>query len=822
MGNIKQSDIEILKTCVENIFGQKVCYAKDCALLSNLIEEKNGAKVSETTLKRFFNLVNSNFNPSKFTLNSLSNYIGYKDYQDFLNHKTNEKFLEQSRKAWDEIKQKAKQISINNYNSITNRMGIPSQKTITRKFAVEKIDYFLNSNYTTTALIAPGGYGKSTIISNIVYDFFLCETPKYPNDIAWFLDCGVLENMVNDDFNIENFILQILGVNSGDFEEFFQDNISEPKGKIILIFDGLNEVSKNEINAQCIVNKLLKVIAQNHENKFFKIILTIRPSLWNYISRQINIYSLQKEWWYNVEFSTDQQVVNNIEPLKLNEIEEILYKNSVYSVNLMANLMNDTICQIIRIPYFLQLYISLCKTGATIISDVDLLSEFINRNITNTNNGIEKIKLINFLLYSTNYGCDLEMIEKSRLKNFINEFSVEYQELISDGILYEQKVEDKYFESKIYIKFTHQILFEFLLATYWLKEFGFSDLLFSEVSNFYNEYPNLKTQIVIWLIKYSFKENKQNTLKNVFRLINNFFDSKELDSNANYQKIINYIGSEIRKNPEERINVLKHYSNSIARKYYFKRFCDIDHLNIFFLEAIDFYLEKSKNCEDLLYGYFIKAQGAFFNLDVNEQVKWFHKIDKLELHYKDKKTYMQILALEVQNSLSTNKQISAQIIGNIKNFIKDYYSDCQNFNQEFDYKEICLVDYLYLAGKCEIVKNIAEQILKHKEFCQNNQHNIYFKILNLLYCSSLKKLESKEKALEIFNNNFSGEIIWPQCATNYWTMRYCEVASIFANKYDDKLDHLRKAIAISKTLKFPYFEKYFKLRLRHAKIENLD
>ncbi|MBQ5539853.1 MAG: hypothetical protein IIU03_06400, partial [Bacteroidales bacterium] len=63
MENLDFADVKLLKESVESKFGRRVLYAKDCGELSQVVFEKTGCKVSETTIKRLWNLVNSAFNP---------------------------------------------------------------------------------------------------------------------------------------------------------------------------------------------------------------------------------------------------------------------------------------------------------------------------------------------------------------------------------------------------------------------------------------------------------------------------------------------------------------------------------------------------------------------------------------------------------------------------------------------------------------------------------------------------------------------------------------------------------------------------------------
>ena len=498
-------DINLLKEAVEQKFGAKILYAKDCAVLSDTVFEATGNKISETTIKRLWNLVASVFNPSKYTLNSFSKYIGYEDWDDFVTNRHSVTKNAENIEKWEQIRQKARAISYNSFLSVKNRMGVELRNTVRRKFADKMFDDFLSSDKTATAFIAPGGYGKSTIVSGLVNDFFLAENAKYPDDIVWFIDCGIFDSVTTEDFDVERFILRLLGYDSSkSFKEYFEEFPAAVRGRIVLVFDGLTEFSGNEGSTKRLINNILSLIASNKEVRWFKVAMTLRPDLWNYICRTLSDSGDIKDTWYGVEFSTSASVAINVPLLKMGEVEQIIRNSGVYDASSVVNVMQEGILNITRIPYFLHLYISLAQVNKSIVSDTDLLREFVSRKIIGTENGSRKLKLIDFLLFSTNYGLDNDIVVKASLQNLLNDYKTEFDQLVSLGVLYEYTVDDKFLSTATYVKFNHQILFEFLLANYWLRESTFDRELFAVVSEFYSGNPSLKFQIVSWLIKYAF------------------------------------------------------------------------------------------------------------------------------------------------------------------------------------------------------------------------------------------------------------------------------------------------------------------------------
>lgn len=68
---------------VEKKYGGKIDTPRDFTALSKQIEVATGHKISDSTLKRLWGYVKNEHNPTKFTLNILSIYTGYKNYDEF-------------------------------------------------------------------------------------------------------------------------------------------------------------------------------------------------------------------------------------------------------------------------------------------------------------------------------------------------------------------------------------------------------------------------------------------------------------------------------------------------------------------------------------------------------------------------------------------------------------------------------------------------------------------------------------------------------------------------------------------------------------------
>ena len=74
---------ELLKTSIEQSIGYKVKIPRDFKRLSELIFNRTHELISESTLKRLWGYVNGDIEPRISTLDILSQFIGYTDFEQF-------------------------------------------------------------------------------------------------------------------------------------------------------------------------------------------------------------------------------------------------------------------------------------------------------------------------------------------------------------------------------------------------------------------------------------------------------------------------------------------------------------------------------------------------------------------------------------------------------------------------------------------------------------------------------------------------------------------------------------------------------------------
>lgn len=75
---------KLIQEKIERRFGKPIRYAKDCEILAMSILAFTGEKISCSTVKRLFGLIESDNEPRLYTLDVIAKYLGYINYDNLL------------------------------------------------------------------------------------------------------------------------------------------------------------------------------------------------------------------------------------------------------------------------------------------------------------------------------------------------------------------------------------------------------------------------------------------------------------------------------------------------------------------------------------------------------------------------------------------------------------------------------------------------------------------------------------------------------------------------------------------------------------------
>lgn len=272
--------IERLKASVEKKFGKKITCQKDCKALSISIMEVSGEYLSPATLRRFFGFLLTNSNPSRVTYDILCRYIGLEDWVRFIDvNRDTSGNQNQTDEVWCRVLEKSKKISANTLDVIKRKCGINFNKAIERQFADERLMYFFNTECNSTALIGPGGYGKSTMLAK----WYEKNRSKknYSNDIILFIQALVLNSFASSEAYFEDWLMRQLGLSPDyNFLRVLKGEHAPPPGRFIIIIDGLDESNLHGSKLEKVYTSLADFSLKFSSEKWFKIVISSRLYKW--------------------------------------------------------------------------------------------------------------------------------------------------------------------------------------------------------------------------------------------------------------------------------------------------------------------------------------------------------------------------------------------------------------------------------------------------------------------------------------------------------------------------------------------------------------
>jgi len=606
--------VDTIKEEVEKKYGKKIAYAKDCMILSEEIIATTHRQISITTLKRFFGIVESPFNPSKFTLDTLSLFVGFKSWRDFINSFEQEKHQYSSEDSWEQLKQRTAIVTEYSLQSMEAKCGNQLQTLPLRPFAVQKMESFLESDRPATAFIAPEGYGKTVMLIQLVNHFFMTDNARYPEDIVCLIDGRILVKLLTLDLK-KNRISNLLEYDTqNSMGNYFKQHPSAVKGRFVLFIDGINDIYHQPDKRNQFIDNLIKIITAYENLTWFKLIITCHPDIWYIFQYHIKRNPYLKQFFFDVPFEGSYSETINIPLLQTTEIKTALHQHQFAQSFESLQFHYPGLLDIIRHPYFLYLFLNTQK-AKSIHTDIELLYEYSNDKLLANPMATDKINLINRFLKICNKGKERVFVDKKELVTQPEEVNA-YNALVKDGILYEYKVPGSYLSISTYVEFTHALLLEFFLANYWLKEQVLSTERLKTILHFYDENP-LQCKTLRFIIKVAFREEKINVLKDIYSIFKlDEEKGKLLPLTGSFQELLTIITLELRKNKRIREELIPWFvKTKEGQRLYFEHFFDMDCLVLYTGDHMDYYLQNDQSEKAQIYGHFIKYMQYFLAVD---------------------------------------------------------------------------------------------------------------------------------------------------------------------------------------------------------------
>ncbi|UOE50396.1 hypothetical protein MTO98_04825 [Mucilaginibacter sp. SMC90] len=475
-------------------------------MLENQILEKTKQRVSETTLKRIYGFAYSKFNPSMFTLNTLSRYCDYEGWDDFCKKQEAESVKQSSTTVdWDLLKANAGKITSFTLQAIKNKTGVPYPQTIRRQFIDDHFAAFLRGSYTATVFAAPAGYGKTVALCHWIDE----KIQQNSHDIVLFFSSSALMNVFLSGRDLNDWMLGLLGYSIEEDIVALLDVKQRKEGRFFLIVDGVDEHMFKNDQFQLIMNQLIDIFSFYQSHEWFKLVLTMRSSTWINYSHMIE---MEQSPWFEGFFSSHSQP-SNVPLFSVQEIKELCLKinpaiKNFIAVNVVENFNHPLYFQF----YYKQHKKNFSLNDADHVSVYELISNFVLNKVYMGQYSADKIYLIQAIVEQMSFANGVFEASKLKLINLIKQYSHAYLELLSIGFIRELNTSSD-FEYRTLIEFSNDHFLEFSISRYLLRK---NDNLFNiDLINIINQYftGERKLSILKWSIIYAIKSGQQESFQ---------------------------------------------------------------------------------------------------------------------------------------------------------------------------------------------------------------------------------------------------------------------------------------------------------------------
>ncbi len=639
--------------------GIRVVCPSDCQVIAYAINKKLQKNISETTIKRLFGFAALHHKFSKFTINTLLEYVDDEYTGDIDNTDPIDEGL-------DYLFRKSRNLTEQTIRRITNSCTIPYALTIDRKFASHDFDYFYHSEFTFTVFTSQPGYGRSILLSHLVQNQFMNKEGKYNHDFVLFLHADKLFQVDHDRQNLEIDILKLLSINTNEsLTSYFDRQYKKTGKKLIIIVDGFYDVLEHASKIE-VFDSILQLLCDIEDSMAIKVVLSMRSYIWTGFFETIRHSHFLKSKWYTGSYFrlVDQ---SNVPVFTDAEVELLLSKISPD----FGKELNTTVKSQFKHPFHLYYYYHLQNEypsnefNTNLIFHEITLRHLLNR-VYQSKYGVEKLIFCKQFIQLTDYGKSGQKIDKNLLINEFTLFRNAYADLLMDGILIEEKQNVNGFLVET-VRFVHSHIFEYFLFKELLEKYGrkMDESFFAFIHNEY-EHNKQHYSMLEWSV---FQFVKHRDFDLVKHLLNLKLPSKE--QNQLLLFMAENIKHLVRTDPDAKEQI----DLSILHHEIVKKLVVLDFLDLSYQKIIRILCETTSDNEILAIYHAILSLFECLTFDVDEIKNRFNQLQQLNFN-----KYWQITPLEFTESLLN--RITGNPIYNTDIFSK--IDDFEVYHQKYD------------------------------------------------------------------------------------------------------------------------------------------
>ncbi|MBB2149772.1 NACHT domain-containing protein [Pedobacter gandavensis] len=720
----------------------------DCKRISIEISKTLNKNVSETTIKRLFGFAVVKHNFSKFTLTTLAEYVNKEDERNWT--PTLSSSTQSQVHTWSDIRSHAKKITNFTLKGIKNRSGIPYEMTISRKFAEHDFEDFMKSDYSYTCFISQPGYGRTILLSHLVENFFQAETAIHLDSTVLFLTASNIFNPDQHHLSFEDRLKIQLGIpHQESLLEHIQKNHIDRGRKFIVVIDGFSEVMvKGDLKKQMFEN-IISFICSIEHNDAIKLVMSMRTTTWMRFYDCIRHSAFLKSKWFPGNYYNPDEV-SNVPPLTGKEIDRIIHMiNKSDDHELNTKLKSQ-----LKFPLYIQLYYQLKEEDpyfnySSSITFHELISRFIQEKIYKSNYYTEKILFLKKVIQLTEYGKKADAVPKDLLIAELSAFKNAYMELVSEGILVEEKSQDDY-QPREYVRFIYPHIFEYFLFIELLEKFHLQvNWTFFEFIQRNYENNNVRFHLLQWTVRFIIRIGDFSALTHVFDL-----DLHHFERNYLILFIAENIQFRARYSPDTHKLLAQHKLHDIL----IKQLINFDFIDSCYKEAITVLADVADNEEQQVIYQSILAIFDVMSMDQDSIALRLTKIAAMDLTAWSINPYEVCWLIYLK--LSNRADLSHPLIQDLE---KLRYSFAENrvaidTKQGISYLMLILLNTFYGTdeGTIKIIQAITKQ--HPRIFSKRSPFPIFIMNIYGIACSKLnpgKKTDQMERILTEIHRNKS-------------------------------------------------------------------
>jgi len=819
--------IELLRSDVIKKFDNILKTNTHCKLLVDDIFENTGRSVGNTTIRRFFGLDRSANKPSIYTLDTLSLYAGYDSFEHFIFQKKENRKTGKSKKNkslqrynWQEFKAISDEFSYLNYKIVKNKLKLPYDIVIERQNTSDFISNFFESDKMVTAIVSPPDCGKSIAVAKFIEKRWFNYNPT--NDVLIYFGPHSFTQLVNKSFDFQSWFSNTFkNYDYIEFLNFFELNVEKREGNCVIIFDSIETIANNSKLFDLFINAFIKYISTIEHIKWIKIIFLSRTATWNNIISTISKFQALERFFYNLPFKTTNDSLINFELLNKDEIESIiklaLNKYFINDYTLVRPILSTNICQLLRYPFFLELYINnYLNNKESSLSEVGIISSFIDDRITNTELNEEKQFVIDIFLKSTNYGLDSYNISKNKLvsffqhKNSINAL----RELLNQGVFKEKLIFNKLGALSNYIEMRNYQIFLFFVVNHIANQYkNIKIRTFLYVLSTYNENEKLKYDIICWLIKICFFRKDYElilNLRSILIKIKTIEVGNKFIEGSGLEKILLTIKNELCINPKARQCLLPKMAKYAEWQKFFFEYCDdLDFINIFYGDSLLNYLLYKSTDKGMMFAHSILLTKNVLTLNYSNAKFHYDTLNKLniDLNQAHPKLLGKTIAAKVYFLLAFEHNVPLSFWDKSLEFERKFiYSNAyKNYYQQF---YIELMPATSLAQRYDLTIYFWGKIFPHYDKLLEQVWGSDYERGKIFVANAYLELGQYQNGINIFNSIHLDKINNFRAISN--SLYYITLSKflLIDKKFTLALETLDKSIFISKSYNLPFLEQF--------------